>query len=287
MVQTPHEHTNVQADEIRVRCQRRQIVWLAMAVCATTRLWLGAVVSPHRATHGQAGASAPALLAALRGGTDGEMAGSGADAGHSGLSPGGQSGADSPVAAVPAGAGHGVYRAAQCHVSATVGGLVSAQPVFAAFGRQRPDEHVLGGDGIQLLYAAPELDHAASGTAHAGDGRWGERAYLECVGVARLSGRAAAVCGSEKARASTGQNSTLSNKRGRHTRHRLVWCYHSFLYSCILLLFLFAMYSVVITPQLLFFLPSFFCVFRVFCGYFSAVTIPASFCLLVRADRAI
>lgn len=50
-VQTPHDHTRVQADEIRVRCQRRQIVWVAMAMCATTRLWLGAVVSPHRDKH--------------------------------------------------------------------------------------------------------------------------------------------------------------------------------------------------------------------------------------------
>jgi transposase-like protein/IS1 family transposase len=50
-VQTPQNLQQVQADEIRVRCQKRLIVWLAMAICVPTRLWLGAVVSVHRDKH--------------------------------------------------------------------------------------------------------------------------------------------------------------------------------------------------------------------------------------------
>ena len=38
----------VQADEIRVKMQKRLVVWLAMAICVPTRLWLGGVVSQHR-----------------------------------------------------------------------------------------------------------------------------------------------------------------------------------------------------------------------------------------------
>jgi hypothetical protein len=37
----------VQADELRVKMQGA-IVWMAMAVMVTTRLWLGGEVSPHR-----------------------------------------------------------------------------------------------------------------------------------------------------------------------------------------------------------------------------------------------
>ena len=47
LVQQPQQRTHVEADEIRVRCQNK-VVWLAMAMCATTRLWLGAVASEHR-----------------------------------------------------------------------------------------------------------------------------------------------------------------------------------------------------------------------------------------------
>ena len=47
-VQTPQDLGCVQADEMRVRCQKRQVVWMAMAVCVSTRLWLGGVLSPHR-----------------------------------------------------------------------------------------------------------------------------------------------------------------------------------------------------------------------------------------------
>lgn len=39
---------HVQADEIRVKMQRRVVVWLAMAICVPSRLWLGGVLSPHR-----------------------------------------------------------------------------------------------------------------------------------------------------------------------------------------------------------------------------------------------
>ena len=51
IVQTPQPLTCVQADEIRVRCQKRLVVWLALARCATTRLWLGGVASVHRDKH--------------------------------------------------------------------------------------------------------------------------------------------------------------------------------------------------------------------------------------------
>jgi transposase-like protein/IS1 family transposase len=50
LVQQPQDLRHVEADEIRVRCQNK-IVWLAMAMCASTRLWLGAVVSEHRDKH--------------------------------------------------------------------------------------------------------------------------------------------------------------------------------------------------------------------------------------------
>lgn len=48
LVQTPQDLGAVQADEIRVRCQKRRVVWMAMALCASTRLWLGGVVRQHR-----------------------------------------------------------------------------------------------------------------------------------------------------------------------------------------------------------------------------------------------
>jgi transposase-like protein len=38
----------VQADEVRVRLQKRLVVWRAMAICVSSRLWLGGVVSVHR-----------------------------------------------------------------------------------------------------------------------------------------------------------------------------------------------------------------------------------------------
>lgn len=41
----------VQADEIRVKVQRHRIVWMALALCVPTRLWLGGVVSLHRDKH--------------------------------------------------------------------------------------------------------------------------------------------------------------------------------------------------------------------------------------------
>jgi transposase-like protein len=47
LVQQPRELGQVQADEIRVK-QQGQIVWLAMAIQVATRLWLGAVLGPHR-----------------------------------------------------------------------------------------------------------------------------------------------------------------------------------------------------------------------------------------------
>lgn len=38
----------VQADEIRVKMQRRLVLWMAMAIAVPSRLWLGGVVSAHR-----------------------------------------------------------------------------------------------------------------------------------------------------------------------------------------------------------------------------------------------
>ena len=38
---------HIQADEIRVKAQRK-VLWLAMAIMVSTRLWLGAVVNEHR-----------------------------------------------------------------------------------------------------------------------------------------------------------------------------------------------------------------------------------------------
>lgn len=47
LVQQPRDLEHVQADEIRVRAQG-QILWLALALMVSTRLWLGGAVSPTR-----------------------------------------------------------------------------------------------------------------------------------------------------------------------------------------------------------------------------------------------
>jgi len=47
LVQQPRDLGQVQADEIRVKMQAL-IVWVAMAIQVSTRLWLGATVSEHR-----------------------------------------------------------------------------------------------------------------------------------------------------------------------------------------------------------------------------------------------
>ena len=51
LVQTPQNLGQVQADEIRVRCQKRLALWMAMAICVPTRLWLGGVVQKSRDKH--------------------------------------------------------------------------------------------------------------------------------------------------------------------------------------------------------------------------------------------
>jgi transposase-like protein/IS1 family transposase len=51
LVNTPQNLGLVQAHEIRVRCQKRRVLWMAMALCVSTRLWLGGVLSPHRDKH--------------------------------------------------------------------------------------------------------------------------------------------------------------------------------------------------------------------------------------------
>lgn len=48
LVQTPQNLPCVQADEIRVRAKKRQVFWMAMALCVRSRLWLGGVVSSRR-----------------------------------------------------------------------------------------------------------------------------------------------------------------------------------------------------------------------------------------------
>jgi transposase-like protein/IS1 family transposase len=47
LVQSQKNLRHIEADEIRVRGQKK-VLWLAMAVCASSRLWLGAVVSQNR-----------------------------------------------------------------------------------------------------------------------------------------------------------------------------------------------------------------------------------------------
>lgn len=47
LVQRPRDLIHVQLDEIRVKAQG-MVLWLAMAVMVSTRLWLGAAVRPHR-----------------------------------------------------------------------------------------------------------------------------------------------------------------------------------------------------------------------------------------------
>jgi transposase-like protein/IS1 family transposase len=47
LVEQPQDLGQVQCDEIRVKAQRG-VLWLAMALCVQTRLWLGAEVSPQR-----------------------------------------------------------------------------------------------------------------------------------------------------------------------------------------------------------------------------------------------
>src|SRR5215470_294661 len=47
LVEQPRDLGQVQADELRVKAQGG-IVWMAMALRVSTRLWLGGEVSPHR-----------------------------------------------------------------------------------------------------------------------------------------------------------------------------------------------------------------------------------------------
>mgnify|MGYP001029525323 FL=1 len=50
LVEQPRELGQVQADEIRVKMQGL-IVWMAMAIQVSNRLWLGGVISQHRDRH--------------------------------------------------------------------------------------------------------------------------------------------------------------------------------------------------------------------------------------------
>jgi transposase-like protein len=48
VLSTPQDLGYVQADEVRVKLQRRLVLWMAMAICVPTRLWLGGVVNRRR-----------------------------------------------------------------------------------------------------------------------------------------------------------------------------------------------------------------------------------------------
>jgi transposase-like protein len=48
IVGQPRDLKQVQADEIRAKRQGKSALWMAMALCVPTRLWLGGVVSPSR-----------------------------------------------------------------------------------------------------------------------------------------------------------------------------------------------------------------------------------------------
>jgi transposase-like protein len=48
VVLQPRDLGQVQADEIRAKLQKRLVLWIAMAIQVSTRLWLGAVVSTSR-----------------------------------------------------------------------------------------------------------------------------------------------------------------------------------------------------------------------------------------------
>ncbi len=47
----PVDLQQVQADELRVKLQGRGVLWVAMAIMVSTRLWLGAVICPQRDRH--------------------------------------------------------------------------------------------------------------------------------------------------------------------------------------------------------------------------------------------
>jgi hypothetical protein len=47
LVERPQDLGQVQCDEVRVKAQGG-VLWLAMAICVQTRLWLGAGLSPRR-----------------------------------------------------------------------------------------------------------------------------------------------------------------------------------------------------------------------------------------------
>jgi transposase-like protein len=47
----PMDLQQVQADEMRVKMQKRLVVWMAMAICVPSRLWLGGVLSASRDKH--------------------------------------------------------------------------------------------------------------------------------------------------------------------------------------------------------------------------------------------
>lgn len=47
LVEQPRSHEQIQGDELRIKLQGA-VLWVAMAICAVTRLWLGAEVEPAR-----------------------------------------------------------------------------------------------------------------------------------------------------------------------------------------------------------------------------------------------
>lgn len=51
LIEQPRDLVQVQADEMRVKFAKKVVVWMAMAMQVSTRLWLGGVLSVHRDQH--------------------------------------------------------------------------------------------------------------------------------------------------------------------------------------------------------------------------------------------
>jgi hypothetical protein len=48
VLSVPQDLRHVQADEVRVKRERRLVSWMALAICVPTRRWRGGVLSPGR-----------------------------------------------------------------------------------------------------------------------------------------------------------------------------------------------------------------------------------------------
>ena len=198
----PRDLVQVQADEIHVKSQAG-VLWMAMAMMVSTRLWLGGAVSPQRdrdligrlvalvaacATWGPLLFVTDGLSTYIdvvrkafrtrQAGTGGDRAGGQAVRWASGdgrhPSPGSWQRADVPdVAVVDAwvsGAQHRVYRAAEWHLPQPTGGLGPSHALFGPPCGDGDARHVSGGDGVQLLLCAYQSDLTRWRPADAGHG---------------------------------------------------------------------------------------------------------------------